>query len=1531
MKKNLVKFISVVSVGMMFSIPNVFAKSTDVLPGVTTLETAVENAESGDVLSLSKGTYGDEKHPVTINKDLTIQGNSETVINCEIIIDDEDDTPNNVVIRNIRSEPNTKKINWNYINVVKKVNLTLENVNIMTIARWEDLINPLKQTVLNIEDADGSQINIKKSIFSIFYDGIRLASSNVDMNISDNSYISGQKAFDILNGEKNTITVNKSTIYARSTLHENEEAISIENEKYLTINLIDTTVTGNDSKSKGAEYIFSLEGETPCSNVKLNITGESKIIDENNVPGSAIFNFGKSNTADNSNVVYVENCVDIVVSKNNKESLITVPYKYNVDDDYVVVGVYDNKGNLTVKAYEKNAKINKEELPGEKEGYKLKGYQFIDDDTNEKKEFNLESKLTKNMDIYANYVKLYNVTIDGVEGTFEVEENTKYGDFKGTDAVKDKISALENIDTKNFAGFYDQDNEKIDDDYIFNKDVIMTAHYQVEIKIGEETFTFNEGETLDSNSQILEIVDGYINDKTKHYACLVDENGDVIDLDKELHRNMTLSPKYGMYIQIGEESFYFETLNHKLSELNSEDLDRLNSLIEFDNKTFDHFEDENGKVVDMETELNENTKLTPKFTISVKINSEKNILDEGQSLNKLPNLDNFKNKENRKFLRFEDLDGNEVKENSPLNENTDLKSVFTLEVTINTEKYDLIEGQTLESNEEIKNALEALKKNKKEFSRFVDEKGNTVEVNVNINEPLTIKALYKNIVTVGDEEFKLEDGQQLSDDENIVNALNKLKNVSDKQFKEFVVNNEVVEDIDYNTIVNDNIIINANYTITITIADKGTFTFNEGETLDSNSRILEIVDGYINDKIKHYACLVDETGEIIDLNKELHRNMTLSPKYGMIIKIGEESFYFETLNHKLSELNSEDLDRLNSLIEFDNKTFDHFEDENGKVVDMETELNENTKLTPKFTISVKINSEKNILDEGQSLNKLPNLDNFKNKENRKFLRFEDLDGNEVKENSPLNGNIEVNAIFGVKVTIENTKEEFYLAEGNFAEQNLDLLKVLDDLIYSEDFSRLVDEKGNTITTITPITDNITLTALYFKYITIADEEFKLEEGQQLSNDENVVNALNKLKNVSNKQFKEFVVNSEVVEDLDYNMVVNNNMIIKANYSIRVSIDSKEQLLDEGQSLSDLPNLDNFKNKENRKFLRFEDLDGNEVKENSPLNENTDLKSVFTLEVTINTEKYDLIEGQTLESNEEIKNALEALKKNKKEFSRFVDEKGNTVEVNVNINEPLTIKALYKNIVTVGDEEFKLEDGQQLSDDENIVNALNKLKNVNNKQFKEFVVNNEVVEDLDYNTIVNDDIIIKANYSIIIKLNDHEFVLDENSKLSDLTSEELSLIENIMKEERFIKFVDENGNTILLDTVLNENKILSIKRYIVVTIGDEEFKLEEGQSLNNLSDEDKQRLEKLMKHDETKEFKGFKDLKTANEITLDTLINEDVNLEVIFSDVLVNNEIDNNNISNPQTVDNIMTYVMMAVISLIVLIFGIKTSLKKLNK
>ncbi len=1534
MKKNLVKFISVVSVGMMCGMPSVFAKTTKVNAGATTLKTAIENADVGDTLRLTGGTYGNEGTQIIINKDLTIEGEGST-INSEIIIDDEDDTPNNVVIKNIRAVPITKNLNWNYVKVNKKVNLTLEKVTFLTIGRGDNLNKGVYQTVLNIDGANGSKIDINNSMFSILYDGIRLAASDVEINIYNNSYISGQKAFDILNGENNTINVNDSNISARSSLHENEEAISIENEKGLTINLNNTIVTGNDSKSPNAEYIFSLDGETPCSNIKLNITGNSKIVDENNAPGSAIFNFGKSNTADNSNVIYIENGVDIILSKNNKESLITVPYKYNVDADYVVVGIYDNEGNLTVKAYDKNAKINQKELPSEKEGYRLKGYQFIDDDTNEKKEFNVETELTKNMDIYSNYVKLYNVTIDGVEGNFEVEENTKFKDFKATEAVKDKISALESVDTKKFVGFKDQDDEEIDDDYIFNKDVTITAKYQVEIKIGEETFTFDEGKTLNSNSRILEIVEGYDNDKTKHYAGLVDEGGVGVPLTEELHQNMTLKPKYGISVEIGDDVFFFEEQGHKLGDLTNEDKVKLENYKKADNKTFKHFEDANGDTVDMETVFDENAVLTPKFTINVKINDVEDItLDEGQSLSNIDTLSTYKTKAGLKFMRFEDANGETINERDPLHENIQLTAIFAYEITIDSKIYDLEEGKKLEDSEEIMNALETLKDSEKDFSRFVDVDKNTVNTNEVITKNLTISALYNINVEIGENIYKIEEGKMLSEDTELKSALDALKDVVKKNFKKYVINSVEYDSLD-DYVASEDISIVATYTITITITDKGEFTLDEGNSLSSSADIMAIIDEYKNDGTRHFADLIDENGIGIPVDMELHENMTLSPKYGMSIQIGEEVFFFDDLNHRLNEIllredTDEDKIRLNSIINPGNKDFSYFEASGNKYY-IDTEFSENAVLTPKYTINVTINGENKTLDEGQFLSDIEDLSNFKTKDGRKFLRFEDEDGNVVSEDSPLKEHINLKAIFGVTVTIENTGDKFDLAEGNDATQNLELYQALDDLMYNGDFSRFVDLDGNTITTATPITDNITIKALYFKTVMVEDEEYQIEEGKKLNDEKDIVDALNELKNVSNKVFKEYVVDGVINNEIDFETVVNDDMNIKANYSIRISIDGIEQLLDEGQSLSDLANLSNFKIKEDRKFLKFEDLDGNTVLETTVLNENVDLKSIFTLEVTINDKVYDLIEGKSLESNESIKNALEALKKNRKEFSRFVDLDGNTVEVNTNINEPLTIKALYKNSVTVGDESFKLEEGKKLSDDKDIVNALNKLKEATNKQFKEFVVDNKVVEDLDYDMIVNDDIVVKANYKIIVKLNEHEFVLDENSKLSDLSSEELSLIEKIMKEERFVRFVDEDGNTILLDTVLNENKNLSIKHYIIVTIGDEEFKLEEGQSLSDLNDEDKQRLEKLMEHDETKEFKGFKNIKNEEEITLDTKLNEDINLEVILSDVVVENEEVDNNVSNPQTVDNIMTYVMMAVISLIVLVFGIKNSLKKLNK
>ena len=135
------------------------------------------------------------------------------------------------------------------------------------------------------------------------------------------------------------------------------------------------------------------------------------------------------------------------------------------------------------------------------------------------------------------------------------------------------------------------------------------------------------------------IIKKYQEDTIKHFADLVDENGKGIPVEMELHENMTLSPKYGMSIQIGEEVFLFDGLNHSLNELKDE---RLDKIINPSNKTFKHFEDASGNEYDINTVFSENAVLTPKYTINVNINGEDKTLDEGQLLNAIADLNNFK-------------------------------------------------------------------------------------------------------------------------------------------------------------------------------------------------------------------------------------------------------------------------------------------------------------------------------------------------------------------------------------------------------------------------------------------------------------------------------------------------------------------------------------------------------------------------------------------------------------------------------------------------------------------------------------------------------------------------------------------------------------------------------------------------------------------------------------------------------------------------------------------------------------------------
>ena len=101
----------------------------------------------------------------------------------------------------------------------------------------------------------------------------------------------------------------------------------------------------------------------------------------------------------------------------------------------------------------------------------------------------------------------------------------------------------------------------------------------------------------------------------------------------------------------------------------------------------------------------------------------------------------------------------------------------------------------------------------------------------------------------------------------------------------------------------------------------------------------------------------------------------------------------------------------------------------------------------------------------------------------------------------------------------------------------------------------------------------------------------------------------------------------------------------------------------------------------------------------------------------------------------------------------------------------------------------------------------------------------------------------------------------------------------------------------------------------MTIGENIFTLEEGQTLNDLSNKDKTLLEQL-KNIEGKVFKNFINKDNQEIVNEDTKLYENIILDIDYKDK-------DETIENPVTYDNIYKYIIIAIIMIASLFFGIK--------
>ena len=110
-----------------------------------------------------------------------------------------------------------------------------------------------------------------------------------------------------------------------------------------------------------------------------------------------------------------------------------------------------------------------------------------------------------------------------------------------------------------------------------------------------------------------------------------------------------------------------------------------------------------------------------------------------------------------------------------------------------------------------------------------------------------------------------------------------------------------------------------------------------------------------------------------------------------------------------------------------------------------------------------------------------------------------------------------------------------------------------------------------------------------------------------------------------------------------------------------------------------------------------------------------------------------------------------------------------------------------------------------------------------------------------------------------------------------------------------------------DTQIEKDITLTPKYYITVTINDEEFTLVEGQTLNDLSTEDRERLNSMIKPGDKEQFAGYINVETQEKLTDETVIEDDIKLEIAYEEKTVED--------GPNTSDNILYFVLIGMIAL----------------
>ena len=1442
-------------VGLIFKTltPNVKAESNIIRvgPGAGTLKKAVEEeAREGDTLVLTAGSYtGGADKTVHINKKLTIKGDTTTPISRTII-----DVP--IVVN------------------------TSDKVVISNFSSSNQTVEP-------------NFVFIKTE-------------GKVDLEIN-NAYIWG-----ILRSSSNTLPRHNAKtleITKRAGDVTSSDIAAAENERSVI------TLTNCTSIKPGIHYgIYSNASNTTVNIKNSQITGRTPIMLESGSNNTVNI---ENSEIDGPDAIYDDKETIVIKEQNN----LTM----NVDNS--TIKTTTPSGNPPTKTFsfsEDGAKSTNTTI-------NIKNHSRLIDEDNEKnlsansRIFNFRSDSTAadknivNIDKTSSmYISLKSVTSE--VGTTRIPLTREYSTLSNASVVR--ISDSEN---NSIIKVYNN-NSKIEelteekytvkgDDYNFKgwfQDFDGTNYSNEYLKVGADYPNTEAQKNIDLYPKFVKVLKVTIKD--------VPTDGTTTDHTYYVEEGTTLKDSKDI-VKIKED---LEKIKVKEGKV-------FRGFIIYNSNG--HFEPKSEEYLLNELTMTENCQIEAIHKVEVTINGEKFYTDAGKTLADIAseNKEAYdaakQNGDLREFSRFVNTKTKETfTEEEGITSNIELESKFFYNVTIDSKTYKLEEGLLLNSSEEIKKALAEISKEVlgRKFDRFIDtEENRKIELDTyKIDKDINISSVYTITVKLvgkdGTVSYTIDANSTLEsvkNDSEVLKNLDSVANNTDdgKEFAGFIISYDdsqtaktfaktttedkdelkqkiLTEELEYNA----TIYVRQNIKITINGKD---FNIESGQSLQTG--ILDNQDADIEgykkakfggkDEDRFYKFIDEKTEKEVTEQDIFEKSTTLVSKYYVFVTIEDE---------RLDVAGTYNLE--------EGTTIDDLIDQKAKdaLAILRTDINTETE---------DLHFEKLVTSSGEEIpSKINNDITIKGVYHYDVTIVEDYD-------NPTYDSTVAHSVQGLKVyrgeTLSSIRGKVEAALGNLKSsvnnnakrKFYSFLEINTDKEYTD--SNLEDLFN------TKFNNHIYITAKIYHKVKIGDVTDYVLEGSTINESENgkLVEALEKLKNVQNKEVDKLIVNGKEYskDEITPDMVINEYTEIAAEYKVKVSINGQDFEVKEGGSLSDLTDkaneikaalkaLRNKVEKDGYNFKGYVDSNNNVFTETTTITENTTITAKYNIKVTIqnasNSKKFEIDENQTLndiKAKDQTNYEKATTKNDRWFFGKFRNEDDEIIDENTALTKNVILSPIFNVKVTINKKDYYLEENTKLGTEE-IIEAL-KVFESTEKQLTGYVYGNDK-KPITVNDLVNENITIEPIYSVrlTIKYGEEtigEFDLNENSSIEDSSEKELikkaldKLTERVTNDGYNPKGYVADKKAFTTNTKLSKNTTVTVTYNIKVTIqstsGPKEFEIDESQTLNDIKAKDQTNYEKATTKNDRWFFGKFRN-EDDEIIDENTALTKNVILSPIFN-------------------------------------------------